>query len=144
MKRILLFLSVMLLLSGSGFSQVQTNAEEAFRMSSQTGKPVLLVFAGSDWCAPCMRFERKILTENNFLSFAKDNLVILKADFPQREKLPQSIQEQNDKLAERFNPNGVFPSFVLLRTDQTVLSPLRYDNQTSLEFIEEIKRVLIQ
>ena len=144
MKQGLLFFIAYLILFITGNAQVKTDAEEAFRISSETGKPVLLVFAGSDWCAPCIRFEKKILNENTFLDFAKTNIVVLKANFPQREKLPKSIQAQNEKLAERYNPKGIFPAFVLLRSDQSVLSTLQYDNQTPLEFIEEIKRILIQ
>jgi thiamine biosynthesis lipoprotein len=131
------------LISLSAWAQIQTDADEAFKISSATHKPILLVFAGSDWCAPCMRFEKTILKETAFQDFANDNLVILKADFPQREKLPASLQEQNEKLAERYNPKGIFPSFLLLRDDRSVLSSsLRYHNQSSSEFITEIKRLL--
>lgn len=130
------------MVSGTATAQIQTNAEEAFKISSSTHKPVLLMFAGSDWCAPCIRFEKKILTESTFIHFATENLVILKADFPQREKLPAEIQEQNEKLAAQYNPDGAFPSFVLLRDDRTVLSALKYSNQTPAEFISQIKTLL--
>jgi thiol-disulfide isomerase/thioredoxin len=120
-------------------SQVTTNAEEAFKVSSETRKPVLLVFAGSDWCAPCIRFERKVMSENSFIRFADENLIILKADFPQRQKLPAALQRQNEKLAEEYNPKGVFPFFLLLGIDRSVLSTLNYTNESPLEFISEIK-----
>jgi thiol-disulfide isomerase/thioredoxin len=125
-------------------AQVTTNAEEAFKVSSETKKPVLLVFAGSDWCAPCIRFERKVLSENSFIRFADENLIILKADFPQREKLPPALQRQNEKLAEEYNPKGVFPFFLLLGIDRSVLSTLNYTNESSLEFISEIKSRLMK
>lgn len=137
------FLFCFLTVSVTSWAQIQTNAEEAFKISSETHKPILLVFAGSDWCAPCIRFEKTILKETAFQRFANDNLVILKADFPQREKLPASIQEQNEKLAERYNPKGIFPAFLLLRDDRTVLSSsLQYHNQSSTEFITEIRSLL--
>jgi thiol-disulfide isomerase/thioredoxin len=138
-----ILLSCFLMISIISWGQIQTDAEEAFKISSETHKPVLLVFAGSDWCAPCMRFEKTILKESTFQHFASDNLVILKADFPQREKLPMSVQEQNEKLAERYNPKGIFPAFLLLRDDRTVLSSsLQFHNQSSTEFITEIKSLL--
>jgi thiol-disulfide isomerase/thioredoxin len=125
-------------------AQVTTNAEEAFKVSSETKKPVLLVFAGSDWCAPCIRFERKVMSENSFIRFADENLIILKADFPQRQKLPAALQRQNEKLAEEYNPKGVFPFFLLLGIDRSVLSTLNYTNESSLEFISEIKSRLMK
>lgn len=124
-------------------AQIQTNAEEAFKISSTTHKPVLLVFAGSDWCAPCMRFEKMILKESSFQTIANESLVILKADFPQRERLPVDVQLQNEKLAEQYNPKGQFPAFLLLRDDRSVLSTsLEYHNQSPGEFITEIKSLL--
>jgi hypothetical protein len=76
------------------------------------------------------------------MDFANENLVILRADFPQREKLPEAIQQQNEKLAALYNPKGAFPAFVLLRDDRSVLSSLQYNNQSPLEFITEIKSLL--
>lgn len=133
---------ILLLQSFLCLGQIKHDAEEAFRVASETQKPVLLVFAGSDWCAPCIRFEKQVLSEKSFLEFANDNLVILKADFPQRKKLPASEQKQNDALAEEYNPKGVFPKLVLLREDRSVLSALTYSNQTTVEFISQIKESL--
>jgi len=120
-------------------AQVQNDAEVAFRISSETNKPVLLVFAGSDWCANCIRFEKKILSAADFQTFAKENLVILKADFPQRTSLSTSLQEQNASLAEKYNPKGEFPYLLLLTPAKSVLSSLAFSNQSSSEFIAEIK-----
>ena len=120
-------------------AQIQNNAEEAFKMSSETNKPVLLVFAGSDWCANCIRFEKKILLALDFQSFARENLVILKADFPQRTPLSAALQEQNASLAEKYNPKGEFPYLLLLTPGKSVLSSLAFSNQSPSEFIAEIK-----
>jgi hypothetical protein len=77
------------------------------------------------------------------MNYANENLVILKADFPQREKLSVTLQQQNEKLAAQYNPDGVFPAFLLLRDDRSILSAsLEYSNQSPLEFITEIKSLL--
>jgi len=122
--------------------QIEHDVAEAFRVADETQKPILLVFAGSDWCAPCIRFDNQVLSQHEFLDFAKENFVILKADFPQRKKLPQAEQEQNELLAEQYNPKGIFPNFVLLRLDKSVASTFSYRNQTSKEFISEVKASL--
>jgi hypothetical protein len=31
----------------------------AFSAAARTGKDILLIFSGSDWCMPCIRFEKK-------------------------------------------------------------------------------------
>jgi thiamine biosynthesis lipoprotein len=125
-------------------AQFQSNADEAFRISSETHRPVLLVFAGSDWCVPCMRFERKILSETTFLDFASQNLIVLKAEFPQRKQLPASLQKQNDALAEKYNPEGIFPYVLLLGPEKKVMSFISYIDQSPLEFISELQSHLVK
>jgi hypothetical protein len=124
---------------GTCSAQVQNNAEEAFRISTETNKPVLLVFAGSDWCANCIRFEKRILSADDFLSFAEKSIVVLKADFPQRTSLSAALEEQNASLAEKYNPDGVFPYLLLLTPGKSVLSSVIYRDQSPAEFINEIQ-----
>lgn len=136
-----LFLGIIFLIGTTitaGFPQAFKNADEAFSNASSTSKKVLLVFSGSDWCAPCIQLESKILSTNMFLDFANKNLVIIHADFPQRKKLSKEIQSQNDALAEQYNPKGEFPEIVLLRSDKSVVKKLSYSNQSTDEFINEI------
>jgi thiol-disulfide isomerase/thioredoxin len=120
------------------FAQETSTSEEAFRLSSETKKPVLVVFSGSDWCAPCILFDKKVLSEQSFQAFVKGHLILLKADFPQRKKIPDDVKKQNDALAEKYNPKGLFPHMVLVIPGQTDPATLTYSNQTSDEFISEI------
>jgi thiamine biosynthesis lipoprotein len=91
-----------------------------------------------------MRFEKKILQETSFLDFASQNLVILKAEFPQRKQLPASEQEQNDALAEKYNPEGIFPYLLLLGPEKKVMSTISYGDQSPLEFISELQSHLVK
>jgi thioredoxin-related protein len=122
----------------SSFAQVFETQEEAFSSASNTNKKILLIFSGSDWCAPCVQFDKTILSTNTFKDFATTNLIVLKADFPQRKKLSKETQAQNDALAERYNPSGQFPELVLLRSDKSVVTKLVYNNQSPDQFISEI------
>jgi len=136
--RIVLLLLIFSATITSSFAQVFENSEEAFSNASIKNKKVLLIFSGSDWCAPCAQFDKTILSSSAFSNFAKDNLIIIKADFPQRKKLPREIVKQNDALAEQYNPKGEFPEIVLLRSDKSVVKKLSFSNQSTDEFINEI------
>lgn len=127
--------SVLLLIASFVEAQIHDNAEEAFASSKVTHKPVLLIFSGSDWCAPCIRFQKTVLSDEQFQLFASDHLILLKADFPQRKKLSKALEKQNEVLAEKYNPKGQFPHIVLLNSDQSVLSTLSYKNQDTAQFI---------
>jgi len=123
-------------------AQVNEDAATAFHAASELDKTILLVFAGSDWCAGCIRLEKDILSKPDFLEFANKKLIVLKADFPQRRKLTPGIREQNAQLAEMYNPNGIFPYVLLLDAEEAVITSLVYNNQSSSQFIEEIKYYL--
>ena len=127
--------SVLLLIASFVGAQIHDNAEEAFASSKATHKPVLLIFSGSDWCAPCIRFQKTVLSDEQFQLYASDHLILLKADFPQRKKLSKALEKQNEVLAEKYNPKGQFPHIVLLNSDQSVLSTLSYKNQDTAQFI---------
>jgi thiol:disulfide interchange protein len=125
------------------WAQMQENADEAFQQAAEHHRPVLLVFAGSDWCAPCIHFEKKILAEHSFQEFAGANLVLLKADFPQRTRQPDSLRKQNEALAEKYNPTGIFPYILVLRDNGNVVKILNYHNESPAQFIDEIKPLLL-
>lgn len=118
--------------------QIFEDPKVAFKLSQESQKPVLMVFSGSDWCAPCIRLYDTVLTNEQFQHYAADHFILLKVDFPQRKKQDQSKRTENEKLADKYNPRGQFPHLVLLRPDQTVLSILNYKNQPAEEFISQL------
>lgn len=117
-----------------------TDFETAKTKAEQENKQILLVFSGSDWCAPCMKLEKNVWQTDVFKKHAKDNLVLLRADFPSRKKnqLPEEQQQKNKALAEQFNPKGYFPFVVLLNTKGEVLNQLGYKSASPQEYIKNI------
>ncbi len=117
--------------------------EKVLADASASGKHVLLVFSGSDWCVPCIRFEKEVLHSEYFAGYASENLVVFVADFPQHGKLPPEITAQNDSLAERFNPNGAFPKILLLTSSgQKIIASIAYTHQAPEEFVSQLKEIL--
>ncbi|RAW02640.1 thioredoxin family protein [Pseudochryseolinea flava] len=123
-------------------AQSFTNAKEAFKTSAETGKPVLLVFSGSDWCAPCVEFDKNVMQQDSFTSFADQSLVVLKADFPQRKVLSAELQAQNEELATQYNPKGIFPLLLLVRGDRSLIATVPFKHQNADSFITSVKRLL--
>ena len=111
-------------------------------ITTSTTKVKFIVFSGSDWCKGCIQFKKKVLSDPSFESFAKENLDVVVADFPQRIKLPQDVVQQNEALAEKYNPKGVFPNLVLLAPDGSRFEVIEYSNQSPQEFVNELKNHL--
>lgn len=120
--------------------QWQTDIVQAKNKASKENKTIILVFQGSDWCAPCMKLENEIWNTEEFKAYAKDNFVMLLADFPKKKKnaLTPEQQEKNNKLAEIYNKNGFFPLVVILDKDGNILGQTGYKKMTPNEYVDHL------
>lgn len=120
-----------------------TKLSEAKTFATEHEVPILMVFAGSDWCKPCIQFKKDILLSEPFQTYAKSHLAILYLDFPIRKanKLTDEEVKQNELLAEKYNPSGGFPQILLLTADETVLGKLSFKNQSPEAFIDDCKSI---
>lgn len=120
----------------------ETDIEVAKKKAKQEHKFVLLNFSGSDWCGPCIRLHDEIFESSNFKNFADSNLVLINADFPRKKKnqLPAEQKSKNNSLADKYNPQGIFPYTVLLDESGKVLKTWEgFPNKTSTQFTAQIK-----
>ena len=110
---------------------------EALSCSKENDRPLILVFSGSDWCAPCIKLDRSIWQSEDFKSYAKENYVLYRADFPRKNgsRLSKEITKQNNNLAERFNPKGHFPLVIVLNENQEILGTTGYRKIAPLEYV---------
>ncbi len=117
-----------------------TNAEAAKELATAENKNIVLVFQGSDWCAPCMKLEKEIWSNQKFQELAKEQFIFLKADFPKRKKnkLSEALEKQNSKLAEKYNPNGFFPLVVVLNPEGKLLGTLGYENASPETYFKKL------
>ncbi|MGB3774219.1 MAG: thioredoxin family protein [Leeuwenhoekiella sp.] len=117
-----------------------TDFTEAKEVAVAEHKPILLVFQGSDWCAPCIKLEREIWSTEAFKDYAKDHYVMLKADFPRKKKnaLEQQQQNKNSALAAKYNVEGYFPLVVVLDQNGKVRGKTGYKNLTPEEYIKSL------
>lgn len=81
--------------------------------SAKTGRPILALFTGSDWCPYCVKLKKNFLDKPEFKDFAKGSVILFFADFPDRAKLPEALTAQNEKLAKKYGIRG-FPTTVII------------------------------
>ncbi len=121
-----------------------TDLDEAKQVASENNQKIILVFQGSDWCAPCIKLDREIWSTTEFKTYADDNYVMLQADFPRKKKnaLAEAQQKKNNKLAETYNKNGYFPFVVILDDSGNVLGEMGYLKISPSEYINKINSFL--
>jgi thioredoxin-related protein len=133
---------MLLFLVTIGYSQEwKSDFEAAKKEASAQNRNILLVFSGSDWCGPCIKLDRDIWQSAAFKEYAKNNLVMERADFPKKKQnqLPVELKKNNQDLAEKFNKDGLFPLVVLLDKNGKVLGRTGYKNVSPQEYITLIK-----
>lgn len=139
MKKILFGLLV--LVSNIGLAQDwQTDFEEAKKIAAEQDKNIIIVFSGSDWCAPCIKLDKNIWQSEAFKKEAAEEWVLVKANFPRKKanELSKEQTEHNRKLAEKYNIEGSFPLVVILDKNGKVLGKMGFKNVSPEEYIKMI------
>ncbi|MFE3849034.1 thioredoxin family protein [Flavobacterium sp. LB3P45] len=122
-----------------GYSQEwKTNFEVTKTEANNQNKNILLVFSGSDWCGPCIKLDRDIWKSAEFMEYAKNNLILERADFPKKKQnqLSPEIKKQNQSLAEKYNKDGMFPLVVVLDKNGKVLAKTGYKKVSPTEYVD--------
>lgn len=137
-----MIMAVLLLLIsvGARAQDWQNDLKQAQLQAQKEHKEILLVFQGSDWCAPCIKLDREIWTSSEFKDYAREHYILVKADFPRRAKnQPEPAQQEKNKaLAARYNPEGFFPLVVLMDPQGQVLGKTGYKKLSTKEYIAHL------
>ncbi len=144
MKRALALLIIGFITMNSTFAQDwQRDITKAKEIAANENKIIILVFQGSDWCAPCIRLDREVWSTETFKTYAKDNFVMLQADFPRKKKnaLPKGQAAANAELAEKYNKKGVFPFVVVMDREGNTLGETGYKKISPEAYIKVINSI---
>jgi thioredoxin-related protein len=136
-----LFLILIISFSNIALSQNwQTDFEQAKKIATDQDKNIIIVFSGSDWCAPCIKLDKNIWQSEAFKNEAAKDWVLVKANFPRKKanELPKEQTEHNRKLAEKYNIEGSFPLVVVLDKNGKVLGKMGFKNVAPEEYINMI------
>jgi len=96
------FLIVVGLIAGSTLQAAWlTDLRKAQGIAEAEGKAVMINFTGSDWCGWCIKLKKEVFSQSEFLTYARQNLVLVELDFPKRKALPPALKAANTELASR-------------------------------------------
>lgn len=138
MKALVFIIAMVLVTSGDWLNDF----EQAKKLASEQNKLILVNFAGSDWCAPCIKMKREVFETPEFQSYAGEKLILVRADFPRQKKnqLDPAQKQHNEKLAELYNPAGKFPLTLLLTADGKVIREWDgYAGTSATAFVEQLR-----
>ena len=115
-----------------------TDVSQAIEQSKVSGKPIFAFFTGKEWCSWCKKLERQVLSKEEFINYAKENLVLLELDFPRgRRNLPQKQIE----LARKFNIKG-YPTVILMDSSTNKIAKTGYESMSPEQYVDHLKALL--
>jgi Thiol:disulfide interchange protein len=117
--------------------------EAAMELAAEKKLPMFLNFTGSDWCGWCILMERQVFSTREWQKYAKENLVLVKLDFPRRTKLPDRIVAQNKELQTKYKVTG-YPTFYIVSHDgEKILGRMGASQDATPEiFIGKLRELL--
>ncbi len=137
MKTSLLAAFLTMIVTSVSAQKWETSLDVAKTKAEKEGKNIVLTFSGSDWCIPCMKLEKNIWESSEFIEYSKEHLILLRADFPKKKvnALPKEQQEQNDRLAEIYDKQGLFPYVLVLDKKGQIMGSTGFKNVSPKEYI---------
>ena len=125
-------------LAGEGWP---TDFEKAKEEAAARNLPILADFSGSDWCGWCVRLDDEVFSQPEFKAYAKENVVLFLADFPNSTPQSEELKTQNEKLSREYGIRG-FPTVLLLDADGNVIERTGYQRGGAAAYVEHIKELL--
>lgn len=142
MKKYILIL--LLFITNSTFSQTWfTNLDSAKANAACEKKPLFLLLTGSDWCQSCKCIDDNIFNTEKFKTYATENLILCKIDFPRNIILPDSVLAYRKKIYKDYHGKG-FPSMLLINKNDLTVGRLNNWCDYPDEFYNELDELLFK
>lgn len=136
------FVSVFSLLTATAAGDAwMTDYSAAQKRAKAEGKPLLLDFTGSDWCPPCMALNSQVFSQEAFLSYAGEALILVEVDFPRRKSQSAELKAQNEALAVKYGIE-YFPTILLVSPEGEVLGRTGYQSGGASAYVAHLKSFL--
>lgn len=109
--------------------------------AAKSGKHIVAVFSGSDWCHWCKVLERDYLSKKAFVDEAKKDFVLLFIDSPQdMSALSDAAKRQNAGLVAKYGIHG-FPTVKILDAAGAEIGEARLQGDvTPKAYAEQLRR----
>jgi thioredoxin-related protein len=137
-------MSVAMLMGMGAFASEgwMTDFDKAKEKAKAENKHILVDFSGSDWCGWCIKLDKEVFSQDEFKAYAKENLILMLADFPQdQSKLSTEVKAQNEKMLKEFKVSG-FPTVFILNPAGKTVAKTGYQAGGAEAYVEHIRKLI--
>jgi len=115
--------------------------EDAQVEAKKSNKKIFVHFTGSDWCKWCIALNKEVYSHKEFSEYAKENLVMLKFDYPRNTPQPMEVKQYNQEMLRKFGVQG-FPTVFLLTPDLKMVGRTGYLAGGPVNYINNLQAMI--
>ena len=112
------------------------NYSDAVELSQNTSKPILILFTGTNWCPACMKLEREVIRNSEFIQGVGEKFIFLKAEFPDYSESGM-VNSPYKPLFARYKVD-VFPTIVVVDALGEKLFTVNYQKAGPQAYVHEL------
>lgn len=142
MKRFAVGLIACWALAQAGAAELNwtTDLPKAQAKAKAENKLVMLDFTGSDWCGWCIKLNKEVFSQPDFVAYAEKNLVPVEVDFPRRKQQSAELKKANEALQDKYKIEG-YPTIIVLNGEGKKVGQLGYEPGGPKAFIAELEKL---
>ena len=95
-------------------------------VAAQQNRYILVNFTSMDSSDWCQKIQHEIFDTDEFTSYAKKHLVLVRLDFPTATTQPEALKTQNQTMAEMYNVRG-YPTVIVLNPLGQEVTDAKYE-----------------
>jgi thioredoxin-related protein len=95
-------------------------------IAAQQNRYILVDFTSMDSSDWCLKLQHEIFDTDEFTSYARKHLVLVRIDFPTATTQPEALKTQNQTLAEMYNVRG-YPTVIVLNPLGQEVTDAKYE-----------------
>ena len=142
MKKLLLGVAASLAVLSANAAELDwmTSLPDAQAKAKSENKLVMMDFTGSDWCGWCIKLDKEIFSQPEFVEYAKKNIIPVELDFPHKKEQSAELKAANEALAKEYGIRG-YPTIVVLSSEGKKVGELGYMKGGPKAFIAELEKL---
>lgn len=122
-----------------------TSFDAAREQAQRERKKLFILFTDSEYCRPCKELHRTVLESDAFRAFARDKLVLFKADEAHaRKDASGELASQTERLAKTYPHRGVPWVFIARASGTAIGSTGGYLGESPDRYIDERLRRIVR
>lgn len=138
MKTKLITLFLLLLVTISYCQKKYDDLEIAKKEAEVSNKNILIILTGSDWCKPCIKMEKNVIENNEFIEYANQNLILFEINLPRHLDYDSKIVKNYIYLRDKYQTNSL-PSLILVNSEGKEITKISNGLSSLEKVMKELK-----